>query len=168
VSDCKCGSSHTEQLFSDSQAQLSSTIQLQSSSMLGTGRPETGQERTAKGEHVAVKKALSAGQKKYRNSGKVETSDSEIDESDASMNGTTKAIGSARNKPIVIPVEETVDASSHNIKPEYPTIQPVALGGALKRNTDGAVAVPVMRPRKPKKATNTKVCDLTNSFHTEK
>lgn len=115
-----------------------------------------------------MKRALSAGQKKHRNFEEVEVSDSESEESDTSMNGTMKAIGSARSKPIVIPVEETVVTSSHNIKPENATIEPVALGGALKRNTDGTVAVPVMRPRNPEKATSTKVCDLTIPFHTAK
>jgi hypothetical protein len=115
-----------------------------------------------------VKRALSASQRKHCNFEKAEVSDSESEESDASINGTMNATGSARSKPIVIPVEETVDTSSYNIKPEHAMIKPMALGGALKRNTDGTVAVPVMQPRKPRKVTSTKVCDLTVSFHTAK
>jgi hypothetical protein len=113
-----------------------------------------------------VKRALSAGQKKHCNLGHAEFSDSESEESDVSMNGTMNAIGSARSKPIVIPVEAAVNSSSRIVNPEQTTIKAAALGGALKRNKDGTVAVPTMQPRKPKKATSTKVCGLTISFRT--
>lgn len=132
---------------------------MQSSSTLGTGRPETAQQRAEKDEHTAVKRALSTSHKRHKKI--VEVYDSDTEGNDGSMSDDPDTTGSVKTKPIII--EETVNTSLYN-ETKIAPIASIAIGGALKRNADGTISTPVMQPRKSK--TSTRVCHLCNHIFT--
>lgn len=144
---------------------MPSSLHLQSSSTLGTGRPHTAGDKAAKDEDSTVRRALS-GQRKGRRSsnafGVESMSRGESDASESESDTSNRQEGTSRSEAIVIPMVPKL-----NITNKQPVTQ---AGGALKRNPDGTTTAPVMLPRKQKKALGTKVnrnyffvtCDISN------
>jgi len=136
-----------------SQAQLSSTLHLQSSSTLGTGIVSTNQARLEKQEDKEVRRALhgfSKGRKRRHTSGLAgyhsEDSESRDEADESDLNASMSADAEA---PSVSTPATVVDMSSSYAKQpahEYST----ALGSALRRNEDGSIAQPRMLPKKDK------------------
>lgn len=79
-------------------------------------------------------------------------SDDDSDDVEMSDGGPPKARGKDRNSPIVVYDMDITDGTAET-KPERAAAQPatpITLGGALRRNPDKSVAIPVMVRRQPK------------------
>jgi hypothetical protein len=117
---------------------------------LGTGRPYTAAERDEWEEHGTVKKAMAAKNRRGDPSSAFEMQVSDEDEgsSDSEMSDVVNEdlLGSGRSKPI--PILE-VDASPGAPQKANVTT-PVVTGGALRKNADGTISNPVMKPRRQK------------------
>lgn len=151
--------SHTHRIRSKSQAELPSTLQLQSSSALGTGKPQTHQDRLDKSEDKDVRRAMGhtqlTGKHRKRNAGFTGVADDNESEEDLALNedSTSRMVidelpdvkeGSSKERPVVIvdsavttPAEQTAQSST-------------AVGSALQRNADGSVVTPRILKRKDK------------------
>ncbi|KAG8858628.1 putative ATP-dependent RNA helicase DHR1 [Serendipita sp. 411] len=144
------------QRLAETQAQITSNLHLQSSSTLGTGQLQTAEERNAREEDVAVKQALRKTQRGrhkriYDFEGDISDSDSNGSE-DEQHSSLTPLNGSRKNLPIVV----SEDAKMTSVEPRAVSSHSIVIGGALKRNEDGTVTTPVMKPRKVKTAYGTK------------
>lgn len=129
------------------------SLELQSSSTLGTGKVTSNRQRLDKAEDLQVRRAIDgrAGKRKRRatnySGADSESADSELDnrpgcEIDAPSPKTTPA-----------PIVSVVDYSS-GMTPPNKDVQPSPsiVGGALKRNVDGTVVQPrVVKKQKGKK-----------------
>lgn len=157
---------HTHRIGSKSQAELSSTLQLHSSSALGTGKPQTHQDRLDQAEDKDVRRAMGhtqpTGKRRKRNGGFTGVADDDDgSEEDIALNeGSTSYMavddvpdmkeGSSKDRPVVIvdsaviaPVAEQADKSGGTV------------GSALQRNADGTVVAPRILKKKGK---GQKVC----------
>lgn len=152
-----------------SQAQLPTTLQLQSSSTLGTGKTITHKDLLDKQEDKEVRKAMDGragkGKRRRRNltSSAVYDSDDDDDtDGDRHMRVDIDDVqieeradpheeeGMSRARPVVVvdsgfattvlPAEETVATPLTSI-----------VGSALQRNSDGSVVAPRIVKRKPKR-----------------
>jgi ATP-dependent RNA helicase DHX37/DHR1 len=133
-----------DQIFishSDSQAQLSSSLNLQSSSTLGTGRALTNKERLEKSENDEVKRAIAGRTGKRKRSGDDyavvnlggSDDESEDQDSDSSAHSDRQSnVDMARSEGL--PDGEFGTTSQHT--------NSIAVGNALRRNADGSVEVP--------------------------
>ncbi|KAI0926970.1 hypothetical protein AcW1_007657 [Taiwanofungus camphoratus] len=155
--------------LSKSQAQLPTTLQLQSSSTLGTGKTITHKDLLDKQEDKEVRKAMDGragkGKRRRRNltSSAVYDSDDDDDtDGDRHMRVDIDDVqieeradpheeeGMSRARPVVVvdsgfattvlPAEETVATPLTSI-----------VGSALQRNSDGSVVAPRIVKRKPKR-----------------
>ena len=141
---------------------MSTTLNLQSSATLGTGKPVTHQQRLDEQEDREVKRAMggrSAPSKRRRRPNTFDAPDIESDPgedtgSDPQMDIDCQDIegeGPSRSKPVVV-----VDSGfSTALRPstfddEEPLPQGTQVGGALKRNADGTVVAPRISERKSK------------------
>ncbi|KAG8831892.1 putative ATP-dependent RNA helicase DHR1 [Serendipita sp. 399] len=139
----------------ETQAQIPSSLQLQSSSTLGTGRLQTAEERNAREEHIQITKVLRKSKSGRHKRGYSDNDDSTGSESDDSNGGQPSHVnGLHRGLPNIV----SEDVNPSPIEPVPITIpsHSVAVGGALKRNADGTVVTPVMKPRKVKNIGGTK------------
>ncbi|KAK0187982.1 P-loop containing nucleoside triphosphate hydrolase protein [Armillaria mellea] len=133
--------------LSQSQAQISNTLHLQSSSTLGTGRVSTHRERLDKLEDIEVRKALDGrvGKRKRNDEYPVRNAD-EDDEDDAEL---------YFERASLLEVEEDSEAKITHIVHAEASGQPTAststaVGSALQRNPDGTVVAPRIRPKRQK------------------
>ncbi|KAK0464536.1 P-loop containing nucleoside triphosphate hydrolase protein [Desarmillaria tabescens] len=133
--------------LSQSQAQITNTLHLQSSSTLGTGRASTHRERLDKLEDIEVRKALDgrAGKRK-RNDEYAVTNVDEDDEDD------TELFPGHTSPP---EVETVAEAKITDVVHPESSAQPTAstsaaVGSALQRNPDGTVVAPKIRPKRQK------------------
>ncbi|KAH9841541.1 P-loop containing nucleoside triphosphate hydrolase protein [Rhodofomes roseus] len=147
--------------LSKSQAQLSTTLQLQSSATLGTGKASTHKDMLDKQEDKEVRRALDGMTRKgKRGQGKqnILTSYDAESEGEDSMRvdgepanqDTEGDVGTSRANPVVI-----VDSgfSTAKLSPgETPAAvaHAVQVGSALKRTADGSAVAPKISKRKPK------------------
>lgn len=157
---------HTHSIGSKSQAELSSTLQLHSSSALGTGKPQTHQDRLDKSEDKDVRRAMGhtqpSGKHRKRTGGFTGVADDDDgSEEDMAFNeGSTSYMvvddvpdvkeGLSKDRPVVIidsaviaPAAEQADKSGGTV------------GSALQRNADGSVVAPRILKKKGK---GQKVC----------
>lgn len=127
-------------LLSQSQAQLPTTLHLQSSSTLGTGKSSTNRERLEKLEDKETRRAIDgrAGKRK-RNDDKYdimnavhENEDIEFDQESIIQVLPTSSPNYAKDVLVV----DSVDA------PQLALSKPSAVGSALYRNPDGSVVAP--------------------------
>jgi hypothetical protein len=107
-------------------------------------------ERDEREEHATVKKAMAA---KSRRGDPSSTFEMQVSDDDEGSSGSEMSdvvnedsLGSGRNKPI--PILE-VDASPTSPQKANVTT-PVVTGGALRKNADGTINNPVMKPRREK------------------
>ncbi|KZV70183.1 P-loop containing nucleoside triphosphate hydrolase protein [Peniophora sp. CONT] len=142
-----------------SQAQLPSTLALQSSSTLGTGRVSTHQARQEQAEDREVRRVMdgTAGSRKRKRGGNTNYSsvvrtgsgsEDEDEELDVVEEGRMdvdedEEPGHSPTNPVLV-----IEDSAPPV-PERPTSKAV-VGGALKRDADGSVAAPKMLARKDK------------------
>ncbi|KAK7056793.1 putative ATP-dependent RNA helicase DHR1 [Paramarasmius palmivorus] len=122
--------------LSQSQAQISSSLELQSSSTLGTGRTTTHQEQNDKSEDKEVRRALEGrGGKRKRNNDVYDV----VEESDADDSEDEK---------------DSIEAPqiAEQLSVSIPKV-PATVGGALKRDADGNPVAPKVRPLTSKKKT---------------
>ncbi|PVF97189.1 P-loop containing nucleoside triphosphate hydrolase protein [Serendipita vermifera] len=137
------------QKLAKTQTQVS-TVQLQSSSTLGTGNPYTAAERDAREEHTTVKKAIAAKQRRNGPTSGFEMheSDEDVEDSDSEMSDVVKheSLGSGPHQPIPILEIDPLPLVPQNSN----NATTVVAGSALKRNADGTINTPVMKPRKQK------------------
>lgn len=136
---------------SQSQAQLTSTLNLQSSSTLGTGKAFTNRERLERLEDKQVRKAVEGRTGKRKRKGDnyavLLPGEGESEGTDEDMEGR----GVRRRSPIVLR-ETQEEPASPNTDISLPitrldTSANVAVGSALKRNADGSVVAPIVRKR---------------------
>lgn len=117
--------------FSQSQAQLPSTIHFQSSSTLGTGKVTTHQDARDKLEDKEVRRALEGRSgKRKRQDGNYDVVEADSEDED-DFDGDSEVAEPVISKPIV---------------PSQPVV-----GGALARNTDGTVIAPKIRQKSKNK-----------------
>ncbi|ESK95022.1 dhx37 protein [Moniliophthora roreri MCA 2997] len=120
--------------LSQSQAQIPSSLHLQSSSTLGTGKTSTHQERNEKLEDKEMRRVLEGrGGKRKRNNDFYDV----VEESDSEKSGSDSDVESAVQKIETTPVVKGVSA----------------VGSALKRGLDGNPIAPKVRPINSKKKT---------------
>ncbi|KAF7314366.1 hypothetical protein MKEN_00909300 [Mycena kentingensis (nom. inval.)] len=135
--------------LAQSQASLPTTLHLQSSSTLGTGKATSHSEQLAKYEDKDIRRALdgnSGRRRRNRESFAVVERDS--------------ASGSDSDNPIEVdddedqPAAPRIDSLAPLPTPSVSSAHPVApglVGGALKRNADGSVVAPRIAPKLQKK-----------------
>lgn len=133
--------------LSQSQAQISNTLHLQSSSTLGTGRVSTHRERLDKLEDIEVRKALDGrvGKRKRNDEYPVRNADED--------DGDDTELYFERASPLE--VEGDSEAKITHIVHAEASAQPTAststaVGSALQRNPDGTVVAPRIRPKRQK------------------
>ncbi|KAL0961087.1 hypothetical protein HGRIS_006070 [Hohenbuehelia grisea] len=122
--------------LSQSQAELPSTLGLQSTSTLGTGKASTHQERLDRLEDKAVRRALDGQLGKRKRA--VDRYDV-VDESDGSESDEARA-GTLN--------ERSQDEEDDQIAHMPSTSTPSEVGSALHRNPDGSVVQARVRPKK--------------------
>ncbi|KAG8930712.1 putative ATP-dependent RNA helicase DHR1 [Tulasnella sp. 418] len=138
-----------------SQATINS-LNLQSSSTLGSGKPTTHAQRIAKEEHQSVKTVLDgSGNKRKRRRIDIEVDDDDSEASELEDNDMDPlAIDSVpKTDRFVSVVEEGLTSlGSSVVTPAIKTSATVSIGSALLRNPDGSVVAPrvVKRKRKPR------------------
>ncbi|OCH91848.1 P-loop containing nucleoside triphosphate hydrolase protein [Obba rivulosa] len=148
--------------LSKTQAQLSTALQLQSSSSLGTGKPSTHKERLEREEDKEVRQAIAGQAKGKRRRQRATVPAFGADESDDEDDGlpsepmevdqvergssSQPEEGLSRATPIVV----VDDGFSTSRVEEGPKIS--VIGSALQRNPDGSVVAPKIVKRKPKGA----------------
>ncbi|KAF8645182.1 hypothetical protein AX16_008009 [Volvariella volvacea WC 439] len=138
-----------------SQADIPTTLHLQSSATLGTGRAATHQELQDREEDLQVRRALdgvSRRRKRHRdNFAVVEVDDDDdfldADNSDEEMR--QKAI--TKTKAGGPPVSDS-NAAGEPTATSSRSASPSEVGSALKRNSDGTVIAPKIRPKREKKS----------------
>ncbi|PCH40127.1 nucleoside triphosphate hydrolase protein [Wolfiporia cocos MD-104 SS10] len=155
--------------LSKSQAQLSTALQLQSSSTLGTGKATTHKDLIDKQEDKEVRKAingLSAKGKRHRQPLLLASDSSDEDEDEVMLlgaagsdnDGKSKVHESEEGKSRANPVVIVDSGFSTTTLPPEPSPEPVtapstsAVGSALKRNPDGTVVAPKISKKKAKRA----------------
>ncbi|KAK7469227.1 putative ATP-dependent RNA helicase DHR1 [Stygiomarasmius scandens] len=116
--------------LSQSQAQLPSSLQLQSSSTLGTGKASTHQQNLDKQEDKEVRHALGK-RKRGKEDYDVVEEDSEEDEFEKSLDFYETSQTTA--EPPALPFQ-------------VPSVLPI-IGSALQRNSDGSIPDPKVKPR---------------------
>ncbi|VDC00770.1 unnamed protein product [Peniophora sp. CBMAI 1063] len=139
--------------LSKSQAELPSTLALQSSATLGTGRVTTHSTLQARAEDRQVRRAMDGVVSRKRKRGSVEVraaSGSESESGDEEMvasgveemdvDGDEEPGHSAENPVVVV----------EDYGPAPPPAKQPTVGGALKRNADGSIAAPKVLARKDK------------------
>ncbi|CCM01865.1 uncharacterized protein FIBRA_03936 [Fibroporia radiculosa] len=147
--------------LSKSQAQLSTSFQLQSSSTLGTGKTTTHKELLDKQEDKEVRRVMDGRMKRGKRQRILATAtESNSEDSDDDLDaGTSKEDkweqyhaqeGSSRSNPVVI-VDSGFATEMLPPEPPQPTAPVIsAVGGALKRNPDGSIVAPKIGKRKRK------------------
>jgi ATP-dependent RNA helicase DHX37/DHR1 len=127
---------------------LPSTLQLQSSSTLGSGRPLTAQERLEKTEDKDVRRAIYSRQRRGGHlTDTVESDgDDEVvdDTQDVHSEGNTiqdDEDTSPRDQVVVVDSTSAVTR-----KQDVPA--DIVVGGALQRNADGSIAKPIIMKKK--------------------
>jgi len=123
---------------SQSQAQLPSSLQLQSSSTLGTGKASTHQQNLDKQEDKEVRHALGK-----RKRGK---EDYDVVEEDSEEDGFEKSLDFYKTS------QTTAEPPTSPF--QVPSVFPI-IGSALQRNSDGSIPAPKVKPR----SLNKKVCN---------
>lgn len=155
---------------SKSQAELPSTLQLQTSSALGTGKPLTNQDRLEKAEDKVVRRAMGhtqpAGKHRKRNggfTGVASDNDDDDSEEELALNGASTSCmivddavdlkeGSSKERPVVIFDSALPVPAEGQVAPSNAIV-----GSALQKNADGSVVAPrIMK----KKAKGKSVCGL--------
>ncbi|KAF8917814.1 P-loop containing nucleoside triphosphate hydrolase protein [Mucidula mucida] len=122
------------QKLSQTQAHIPDSLQLQSSSTLGTGRVSTHRERLDKLEDKDVRKALAGRSGKRKRNDNYEVSLAEED-SDGSESDVAMRRSSSRSKsPIASKDTHPVESTSSAV-----------VGSALQRNPDGTAVAPRIR-----------------------
>ncbi|KAK0504014.1 P-loop containing nucleoside triphosphate hydrolase protein [Armillaria luteobubalina] len=134
--------------LSQSQAQITNTLHLQSSSTLGTGRASTHRERLDKLEDMEVRKALDGrvGKRKRNDEYPVRNADEDDEDDDTE---------SYLERASPLQVEEVSEAKITDVVHAEAPAQPIAststaVGSALQRNPDGTVVAPKIRPMRQK------------------
>ncbi|KAI0031388.1 P-loop containing nucleoside triphosphate hydrolase protein [Vararia minispora EC-137] len=138
------------------QAQLSSTLHLQSSATLGTGRPTTSQARLERQEDKEARHAFDRVSKKRQRRTFSSVAGYHSDASESS-HGTT-VLGTGEDRMSVEPDESAVNEPTPGIPVDEPAraaertveLPQQAVGSALRKNTDGTVAQPRILPKKEK------------------
>ena len=141
-----------------------SSLDLHSSSALGSGKLQTNANRLARDEDKTVRRALDGGngpRKRRRIVGTEDAEDEddqdmEVDELPSPQLSSSKGLLAPRIKPTPAPALPDPTSTSPEISlpvpspaPAQPKV-PVAIGGALKRNADGTIIAPKIVVRKPK------------------
>ncbi|KDQ11408.1 hypothetical protein BOTBODRAFT_177247 [Botryobasidium botryosum FD-172 SS1] len=151
------------QKLSESQAQVSNSLSLHSSSMLGSGKLLSNAERLSRDEDKQLRRALeSKGGKRRRSGASALVPERDLESSgedeDIDEKGASKASNSRAELATDTQEEESEedDLVAEPVKP-LPTIDtkaagttPAAVGSALRRNPDGSVVAPRIVPRKRK------------------
>ena len=133
---------------SKSQAELPSTLQLQPSSTLGSGRALTAQERLEKTEDKEVRRAIYSRQRRgghLADTAESDRGDEVVDEAqDVHSEGDTiqEYEGSSPQDQVVV-VDSTSTATR---KQDVPA--DIVVGGALQRNADGSITKPRIMKKK--------------------
>lgn len=131
---------------SQSQAEIPSTLTLQSSSTLGTGRASTHQERQDRQEDKEVKRALNgrAGKRKRPDDSYAVTmagdDDDSADEVEPKIGRRSSPDGAKVSAASFVP-----ESGSIAVEPSGPSTS--AVGSALQRNSDGTVVAPRIRSK---------------------
>ncbi|EIW80970.1 P-loop containing nucleoside triphosphate hydrolase protein [Coniophora puteana RWD-64-598 SS2] len=126
-----------------SQEQTSS-LNLQSSSTLGTGKASTNQVRLDKAEDREVRKALDGRTNRRRRQPDFSYHAAVSSESEGeSMEGISDAEDKELTREVVV-VDATTGPSTSRV------VSSAAIGSALRRNADGTVATPKIVPKKTK------------------
>ncbi|KAG7443024.1 P-loop containing nucleoside triphosphate hydrolase protein [Guyanagaster necrorhizus] len=150
--------------LSQSQAQITSTLHLQSSSTLGTGKASTHRERLDKLEDIEVRKALDgrAGKRKRNDEYMVRNADEDEDDDTELYSG--------RDGPSED--EEVAEVKIMDVVHTEASVQPVAststaVGSALQRNPDGSVIAPRIRPKRHKTKSTSRSWEKSKAFAKE-
>ncbi|KAH8114512.1 P-loop containing nucleoside triphosphate hydrolase protein, partial [Phellopilus nigrolimitatus] len=138
--------------LAETQAQLPSTLQLQSSSTLGSRKVQTNEELQAKLEDKQIRRAMEGrvkGKRRRQNnaySGIDRVSEDDEDEDIEMKEDLAPESGFSRSFPVIVRDEEPAIAPS---KPAL-VVKDMAVGGALRKNADGTVSAPKVVNRKPR------------------
>ncbi len=128
-------------MIRQSQAEISS-LNLHSSSTLGTGRVSTHKEQYDRQEDKEVRRALDGISGRRKRQTGFSVMDVESDEEDEELDiGPYKLSGKALSPP----------ESANELKLEAKVHVPPDVGSALLRNPDGSLAAPTVQPKKDKK-----------------
>jgi ATP-dependent RNA helicase DHX37/DHR1 len=131
---------------------LSSTLQLQSSSTLGSGRALTAQEKLNKTEDKEVRRAIYSHQRRGGHSADAVESDGDDevvgDAKDVHSEGDTIQDFEGTSSRDQVVVVDSTSTSTATRKQDVPA--DIIVGGALQRNADGSIA----KPRIMKKSTS--------------
>ncbi|EPQ54490.1 P-loop containing nucleoside triphosphate hydrolase protein [Gloeophyllum trabeum ATCC 11539] len=145
------------QRLAASQAEMP-TLKLQTSSMLGTGKVATNQYRLEKEEDKEVRRLMDgkAGKRKRHTETYVSSDESEGDERDSPALQAHKDVeivdltdhtDGARPGPTVV-----MDTAFGGEEPKSITTAKRSVGSALKKNSDGDIAAPIMKKKRAKGA----------------
>ncbi len=147
--------------LSQSQAQITNTLHLQSSSTLGTGRVSTHRERLDKLEDIEVRKALDGRVGKRKRNDEYSVRNADEDEEDDTE------LYPGNDSPLE--VEGVSEAKITDIIHAEASAQPTtststAVGSALQRNPDGTVVAPRIRSKRQKTKVET-LCVASSWTH---
>ena len=142
--------------FSQTQAEIPSSLQLQSSGSLGTGRAATHQDRLDRLEDKQVRRAMDgrAGKRKRHDDFNAVTHADEDSCSDDHLLEATESSRPPANKSenVGLHLEPSTMKSASVVVNHQPVVSaPPVVGSALQRNADGTLIMPKVRERKGKK-----------------
>jgi ATP-dependent RNA helicase DHX37/DHR1 len=131
---------------------------LQSSSMLGTGKPLTHQQRFEKDEDSQVRQAMLGRVGKRRRHSEVMDMMDSADDKDDKDEGLSDSDAETDDEPKGAVTRTSVEDEQMEVvniqeakKPPIPVVNmPVVIGSALRRNEDGTIAASAVRKRSKK------------------
>ncbi|KAF8843324.1 P-loop containing nucleoside triphosphate hydrolase protein [Paxillus ammoniavirescens] len=127
------------------------SLDLQSSSTLGTGKAMSHRERLDKTDDMEVRRVMEgrSNKRRRRNNDFTVTSPGDSESEDAELDAMDTDVGRNPPKPIVPDDVPIVDVST-NLAVSEKSTQSSVVGGALRRNTDGTVMAPRVIKKKDK------------------
>ena len=142
------------------QAELPSTLALQSSSTLGSGKTSSAQERLENIEDQEVRHAIRSRQRKGGRFADIAESDS--DEENNAHNFHSEHDQDQQGGEDASPRGQTVVLDSASIAARRRDVSvDVVIGSALQRNVDGSIMKPRIMKKRDK---NTSVCPISPPF----
>ncbi|THH11168.1 hypothetical protein EW145_g835 [Phellinidium pouzarii] len=141
--------------LAQSQAQLPSTLHLQSSSTLGSRKMQTHEELQAKLEDKEVRRAMES-RVKGRRPGRTVYSGIDGASEDEDMDGietkkpTAPEPGSSRASPVIVDDGDEKPEPPVTIHTQVSMVEKIAIGSALRKNKDGTFQEPKVMKRRAK------------------
>ncbi|KIK99635.1 hypothetical protein PAXRUDRAFT_822554 [Paxillus rubicundulus Ve08.2h10] len=127
------------------------SLDLQSSSTLGTGKAMSHRERLEKTDDMEVRRVMEgrSNKRRRRNNDFTVTSPGDSESEDAELDVMDTDLGRDPPKAVVPDQVPIVDVST-NLAASEKSVQPSVVGGALRRNSDGTIIAPRIVTKKDK------------------